>query len=197
MLNKIPCLDKGFVAYVDSTVSTRIARELEAELFIGQEFPALRRLATLTLAIKSPIFVEKVMRQMRFDVVSVPQSGELEAYLPNPGEIGAPDLETSRAIADDIARTTAALLINPKAYQSDGCDRFISQLITPINVYTTILATGTYSEWSKFVEMPSLPEAVKHYQRAVQQVLQAEWTDNGNQENTVAATPAEETKRET
>ena len=192
MLNKIPCLDKGFVAYVDSILPTRIARELEAELFVRQEFSTLRNLASLTLAIKSPIFVEKVIRQMRFDAVSVPQSGELEAYLPNPGEIGAPELETSRAIADDIARTTAALLINPKAYQQDGCDRFISQLITPINVYTTIIVTGSYSEWSKFVEMPGLPESVKHYQRAVKQVLDAEWTDNGTQEDATA----QETKRE-
>ena len=133
LLNKIPVLDKGYVALLDSCNTTSKLREIGAE-FYGGEYPtSLEELGSMTVAIKCPLFFQLYLSKFNLKVIDGNNSTPLEAYIPNPGEVGAPERLDAEAISDDISRTTDALLINPKAYQADGCDRFISQLTTPIN----------------------------------------------------------------
>jgi hypothetical protein len=174
LLNKIPVLDKGYVALLDSSMTTQTMRDIGTELY-GGEYPiALEELGTMTVAIKCPLFVQLFLSKYDLKVLNA-NSGNLEAYLPHPGDIGAPERLDSEAIADDISRTTDALLINPKSYQADGCDRFMSQLTTPINVYTTLIVSGSYSEWCKLAYEKKLPGPVEAYCIALGQIITAEW----------------------
>lgn len=175
LLNKIPVLDKGYVALIDSCNTTSKLREIGAE-FYGGEYPtSLEELGSMTVAIKCPLFFLMHLSKFNLKVIDANNSRQLEAYIPNAGDVGAPERLDAEAIADDISRTTDALLINPKAYQADGCDRFVSQLTTPINVYTCIIVSGAYSEWCKLAFAEKLPGPIRAYTTAIEQIITAEW----------------------
>lgn len=176
LLNKIPCLDKGYVALISSMNDSKRLKEMGLEFF-GTEAISQKTLSLgqATMVFKCPIFVQVFLSQFAFTIVSTKNSEELEAYCPSPGEIGCKEHETNRLISDDIERTSAALLINPKAYQADGCDRFISQLIMPVSTYTTILVSGSHEQWVKFCKQGQLPAPIESYRLAVTQIMNAEW----------------------
>ena len=178
LLSKIPVLDKGFVARVDSGCSGVKLNELAVEYFKRLDGKFLAPdLSSLTLLIKCPLFVQLNLSTCRIQVTNLPYAApaQPEVYLPNVGEIGAPSLEVSRGIADDIARTSSALLMNPKAYQADGCDRFVAQILTPLNTYTTVLVHGMYNDWCRFISQSGVPASIAAYINAVDQILKAEW----------------------
>lgn len=174
LLNKIPCLDKGYVALIDSSCDTAKLNDVAMEFFKKDDSKFLREIATLTLAIKCPLFLQLHLSTYALNIITVPVN-ELEAYCPNVGEIGGPDVHTNREMAENMKATTDALLINPDAYQKDGCDRFTSQILSPISTYTTLIVHGPYNEWKKFCEQPRLPAAMKAYVKAVTQIANVEW----------------------
>ena len=175
LLNKIPCLDKGYVAYVNSANNAKQLLELSLEFFRSQDTSPLRSMANLTLVIKCPLFVQLNLSKFDLTVAMAPQLGQPEAYVPNPGEIGGQEREVNEMIADDIMRTSEALLINPKAYQADGCDRFVSQILSPISTYTTLIVHGTHAEWVKFCIQNNSPAPLESYKAAVKQIIDMEW----------------------
>lgn len=177
LLSKIPVLDKGYVALVDSCNTTQKMRDLGQEYFGGEHsFSLLEEIGTLTLVIKCPLFVQLNISKFNLKVINTVSYSDLEAYIPNATEILASDRQTCEAIADDLSRTTEALMINPKAYQADGADRFLSQIITPINVYTTIIVHGSYKDWCSFAyEQQFVPKPIKAYHAAIRQIIDAEW----------------------
>lgn len=175
LLNKLPCLDKGYVALISSANDSTRLEDVRAEFL--PHLPTIEKLmptGAMTLVFKCPLFVQIHISQYGFKILHT-KPGNVEAYLPNVGEIGSPDLETNRLIADDIFRTTDALLINPRAYQGDGCDRFISQILMPISTYTTILVYGTTETWKAFYTQTGLPAPIESYRAAVEQIYKAEW----------------------
>ncbi len=176
LLNKIPVLDAGYVALIESSITTSKLREIGQE-FYGGEYPtSLEELGTMTVVMKCPLFVQLYLSKFNLKVIDAnAKAVSTEAYRPNAGEVGAKERLDAEAIADDISRTTDALLINPKSYQADGCDRFISQLTTPINVYTSIIVQGSYSEWTKLAYQTKLPGPVEAFCIALQQIIIAEW----------------------
>jgi hypothetical protein len=178
LLSKIPVLDKGYVALLESSNTTNKLREIGSEFFGGEYPPSLEDMGTLTLALKCPIFIQLALSKHQMMIVST-KSEEAEAYVPKPHEIGAKSTEAAAAVAEDIERTTAALLMNPKAYQVDGADKFMSQLITPISVYTTIIVHGTYKQWCGFAYGKKYPVSIEVYAAAVRQVIEAEWKYGG------------------
>lgn len=175
LLNKIPVLDKGYVALLDSSVTTQKMRDIGAEFFGGEYPTSLEDFGTMTVAIKCPLFVMLWLAKFDLKVIDANYAGQLEAYIPNPGEVGATDRQDAEAIADDISRTTDALFINPKAYQADGADRFISQLTTPISTYTVLIVQGSYNEWVKLAYATKLPGPIEAYGRSIAQIIEAEW----------------------
>lgn len=178
LINKIPCLDAGYVALFSCSNSSAELKKISDMMWVSPELNAkLVKLGSMTLLIKCPLFVQIFLSQFNFSIVPInnPNKEEIEAYLPNPGEIGGSDFSINRLIADDIKRTTDALLINPKAYQADGCDKFISQIISPISVYTTIMVYGRYSDWKNLVEYKSVPEPIEAYKKAIKQIFEVEW----------------------
>jgi hypothetical protein len=174
LLNKLPCLDNGYVALIDSNCPSDKLNEISREFFKRDDSRFLREISTLTLVIKCPLFVQLHLSTYALKIISVP-STEAEAYYPNLTEVAAPDIQTGKTIADNIKQTTDALLINPKAYQADGCDQFISQVLTPVSTYTTLIVHGSYNEWRRFCEQQRVPPAIKSYIRVVTQIANAEW----------------------
>lgn len=175
LLNKIPCLDKGYVALIDSMVTTQKMRDIGAEFFGGEYPTSIEDLGQMTVAIKCPLFFQLYLSKFNLKVIDANTTGKLDAYIPNPGEVGAPERLDNEAIADDISRTTDALIINPKSYQADGADRFVSQLTTPINVYTTLIVSGSYNEWCKLAFQEKLPGPIKAFATAIGQIITVEW----------------------
>lgn len=174
LLSKIPVLDKGYIALIDSCNTTSKLRDMGTEFF-GGEYPiSLEELGSMTVAIKCPLFFQIYLSKFNLKVIDA-NFGKVEAYLPNAGEIGTPERLDAEAIADDISRTTDALLINPKSYQADGADRFVSQLTTPINVYTTLIVSGSYSEWCKLAYAEKLPRPIEAFSIILQQIITSEW----------------------
>lgn len=176
LINKIPCLDKGYVALISSMNSSDKLKRLSLEFLRTADTSSLLDMAHITMAIKCPIFVQLNLSKYNLQIVNaLVVDSDVEAYIPNVGEIGGKDRETNTLISDDIQRTTEALLINPRAYQSDGCDRFMSQLLTPINVYTTIIVCGRYKDFDKFCAQNNAPGPIKSYISAIKSILDVEW----------------------
>lgn len=181
IFNKIPCLDNGYVALLYSSNTSPQIRELKEQFKLSISADAqLLSISTMSLIMKCPLFVRMYLSQ--FGLTSLPLNEkdspqELEAYIPNVGEILSGDTETDRLISADINTTTKALLINPLAYQADGCDKFTSQVITPINTYNTIIVHGTYLQWVRVLDQEGLPNSIKAYYLAIKQILEAEWPD--------------------
>lgn len=172
MFNKIPVLDKGFVALLGSSPSDEFIR---AVMYDNEA--TFLRMATASLIVKCPLFVQ--LHLGRFDLnltCIVSKEAPAEAYVPTEAEVQAKDLETSQMIAADISNTTAALLINPSAYQFEGCDQFVSQVISPISVYNELVVNGTLKQWIDFTtQTQKLPEAIEAYRKVVEDILIAEW----------------------
>lgn len=174
LLNKIPVLDTGYVALIDSSNNTKKLRAIGEEFF-GGEYPiAVEKLGTLTLVLKCPIFIQLALSKYNLTIINASTSNEVEAYKPLSTEIGCNDRQLAIDIADDISRTTDALLINPRAYAADGANKFISQIITPISVYTTIIVHGSYNEWCSFAYSNSV-HPISQYCNAIKQIIEAEW----------------------
>ena len=174
LLNKLCCLDKGWVAHISSSCTSEKLNDVAMEFFKKDDSKFLRDISTLTLAMKCPLFIQLNLSTHGFKIVSVPVV-DVEAYSPNVGEIGAADLSTSKGIVDNIKQTTDALLINPKAFQEDGCDRFISQVLTPISTYTTLIVHGSYNDWNRFCNQQKVPAPTKSYIKAITQIMNMEW----------------------
>ncbi len=174
LLNKIPVLDDGYVALISSALSHITYNDTVDEFFGAKDHLSLKDIAYAALVFKAPLFVQLHLAQAGLTLVSS-RSTEIGAYKPNPGEIGCADHETSKLISDDIARTTDALLINPNAYQADGADKFISQLIMPVSTYATFIVGGTLKQWQEFYQAKNVPAPIKAYKLAVEQIVKAEW----------------------
>lgn len=174
LLNKIPVLDDGYVALLSSALSHVIYKDMLDEFFESKDSKIIHKICYATIAFKAPIFVQLYIAQHGLTLVST-KVGELNAYKPNPGEVGSRDHNTNKEIADDISRTTDALLINPAAYQADGADHFISQLIMPVSTYATFIVGGTLETWQKFYQFKSVPAPIRSYTDAIEQIIKAEW----------------------
>ena len=175
LLNSTPVLDKGYVALVDSMNGTHKFQELR-DSFGSTTIAKLEKLTSATIIFRCPTWIQLRLSLYPLTIVGV-DSRPVEAYIPNPGEIGSPDRLTNESISDDMERTTAAMLINPKSYKADGCDPFVSQVMTPMNVYTTLLVSGTLPQWREFTAKGTvpLPAPIEAYRKAVEQIITVEW----------------------
>jgi hypothetical protein len=179
LLSKLPALDKGYVALIDSCNTATKLREIDKEFFDSKTPGVLLDLGHMTIVMKCPLFVQLNLSKFSFKVINTygsnTQVHEQCTYTPNPGEIGAREATICNGISADIAKTAAALLINPSAYQADGADHFISHINTPISIYTTILVHGSYDEWCKWCDQKRAPAPIAAYIDLVKQIKSAEW----------------------
>jgi len=181
MLNKTPVLDKGIVALASSSLDDASFSSLQNELNdVYLDVEKFEEAANAVFYFKCPLFIQLHISKFNLRVIQLPVNGEPEAYMPDVSVINTGNNSTDRDISQDIEATTSALLINPKAYQHDGCDRFISQTISPISVYNSIVVSGSVAEWKKFIADNRLPFPVEQYRFAVQEIMKAGWRHLGN-----------------
>jgi hypothetical protein len=173
LLNKLPVLDKGYVALVSSSNNGETLKNIKG--LVDLPLHELVEISSLTLAIKAPLFVQLYLSKFQFKIWNILQE-KPEAFTPDVTDINCPDHAVGTMIANDMAVTTAALLINPKAYQKDGCDYFISQVITPISVYNELVVHGTLKQWLEFTQsMADVPKPIQGYILAVSDIIRNEW----------------------
>lgn len=172
LLNKLPVLDKGYVALISSSNNGEVLKNIQGLASIP--LAELVSISSLTLAIKCPLFVQLYMSKFSFRIFNIQQE-QVEAFTPDVTDVNVADHSLGTIIADDMARTTAALLINPKSYQKDGCDHFIAQVITPISVYNELIVYGSLEKWVRFSEAQDLPKPIQAYADMVKEIVRNEW----------------------
>lgn len=174
LLNKLNVSGNGFVALLESSGNGRLLQSIQDEYFSTKVNLRLLELSTATLVIKCPLFVQLNLSQCGLDIISTPTK-EIEAYVPDLSEITANDLEDRNAIAEYLKITTEALLLNQKGLPMDGADNFVSQILTPISVYSEIIVTGNIRKWINFTKQRKLPLQVEAYRLQVEAILINEW----------------------
>lgn len=175
LLNKIPVLDKGYVALHSCTPSGQDLHLLSKQYFKSAFNSKATKVAHINMEIKCPLFVQLTFTEHELNCFSEKANNKIEAFIPSVAEVNAENLEASEAIQRDIEQTTNALLINPKAYQSENCDFFISQLVSPISIYNTLLVAGSLSSWLTYVRQMALPGPIEAYRKAIEAVIVAEY----------------------
>lgn len=176
VLNEIPVLDKGYVAVHSCSPSGNELQALSLDFFRKQHSSGLDRIVHINLQIKCPLFVQLSFSALGFICIAKRHGdGDIEAFIPTIAEVNAQSLGASREIQEDIERTTHALLINPKAYQADHCDSFISQVISPVSVYNTLIISGSLEQWNAYINQVGLPAPIESYRKAIQNAIQAEY----------------------
>jgi len=175
LLNEHPVLDKGYVALHSCAPSGLELLQLSKEFFRGRWDDRLLNTAVAHVKIKCPLFVQLMLSEHGLASVAQRVTSKPEAFVPNVSQVNAKDLEASEAIQRDIEQTTAALLLNPSAYQSEHCDLFISQVISPISVYNVLIVSGSLAQWLSFLSQRGLPSPIEAYRKATENVLFAEF----------------------
>lgn len=175
MLNEIPVLDKGYVAILSSSISGDMFLSLKKEFFKDSLDHRLLDVPVIHLKIKCPLFVQLTFAEHGLSYIVNRSQGKPDAFVPTVPDIRAIDLEASEAISKDIEQTTSALLLNPRAYQMEGCDPFISQVISPISVYNVLIVSGTLSQWLAYMKQTNLPAPIEAYRATIRDAVMAEF----------------------
>jgi len=179
LLNSIPVLDKGSVALVSTSLPYDKFKTIHAEALRrphGDE-PDARMLDQVSVhfKVKCPVFVQIGFAHYGLSYITYQIRSQPEAYIPTVNEVDAMNLEASEAVQRDIERTTEALLINPKAYQAESCNMFVSQVISPVSVYNTLIVTGNLSQWLRYLSQAGFPSPIEAYRAAFEDAISGEF----------------------
>jgi hypothetical protein len=175
MLNQIPVLDKGYVALYSCAPNGQELTLLSKEFMRGVKDKKFADMTSISIKIKCPLFVQMTFAEYGLTHISQRGATNIEAFIPTVADIKAQTLEASEAIQADIEQTTDALLLNPKAYQYENCDLFISQVISPISVYNVLVVTGSLSKWKHFIAQAGFPTPIEAYRKAISEAVSAEY----------------------
>jgi hypothetical protein len=174
-MNKLPILDKGYVALFSRSMSNNEFIDARTRLFKGRNDIRLIDCVQVHVSAYTPLFIKLSLIPSNITCFDYPSRREPDAYIPTVAEINSSkSLEHNERISEDIRQTTQALLLNPKAYTMDGCDSYVAQTITPISVYSEYLATASLSTWISYINR-DYNSLVKPFAEAVRDILLAEW----------------------
>ena len=174
LLSKENVLDKGFVAPLEFCGGGKILQDLQDSYFRTKTNMKLLKIASATLIIKCPLFVQVNLQQYGLDVIATP-SDCIEAYIPDISMVEGETIEDRQRIVQYMQATTEALLLNQKGMTMDGGDSFTSQLLMPITVYSEIIVHGSLSQWVNYLNQKKLPKEIKAYQVQISSTLESEW----------------------
>ena len=179
LLNKITVLDKGYIAPLSFSGNGRLLQEIQDEFFKTSVNLKLLNIASATLVIKCPLYVQMNLSQSGLSIISTP-SDDVEAYIPDVSMISGESLEDRQNIQKYMQVTTEALLLNQKSMTMDGCSRFTAQLLTPISAYSTIIVHGNLNTWIDFLNQKKIPREIANYRNEIYEVLKIEWANLDN-----------------
>jgi hypothetical protein len=175
LLSETPVLDKGYVAQYGCAPTGKEVIDLSREFFRSKFDSRILSHTNILLKIKCPLFVQLTFAEHGLFNFAQRSSNAPEAYIPNVADVNAMNLEASEAIQADIEQTTAALLLNPKAYQTEQCDMFVSQVISPVSVYNVLIVSGNLNQWKSYISQQGLPTPIEAFRKAIESVVSAEY----------------------
>lgn len=174
-----PVLDKGWIKRTSASLPGAEFDQFLLRINKNVVTNKSLEIPHLVLEVRCPLFVQLWLSE-HFRVMPYKTSDKTEAYIPTVPEINSPNLETDVQIQASIEQTTEALLLNPQMYQMDNCDKFISQVNSPISVYNTVVAWATLAQLIEIIGMKGLPKPIEAYRKAIQDVVVAEWPNLNN-----------------
>jgi len=169
----IHVLDKGYVILRTPGFTKQDIRDIKKN---GFDTKRLQRHIFVSMAIKCPLFVKMAFSEFGLIVLTSKHS-ETEVFNPTLSDVNASTPTVGAEIADDIKATSEALMINPRAYRADGCDRFVSQVNSPLSLYNTIIVSGLLEDWNKFVSNNKLPTLIEAYREAIHSLIMTEYQE--------------------
>jgi hypothetical protein len=177
-LNKISVLDKGFVSLICSANPDKTLQPLQKEYFNDKINKAFLNIASATLHIKCPLFMQLQLSQYDLDLMQLPtKNTKLDFYIPDVSEINTGDLEVDMEISEYVDVTSEALEMTSKGFAKDGCDKHMAQILIPVNTYTELIVHGSLKSWIEFVKRTNAKHAVESYRKTIDDILKAEWKD--------------------
>lgn len=174
LLNIENVLDKGEVAIISYSNDGKILQDIQNTYFKTEFKKELMSMATATMMIKCPLFVQLNLSKFNFDVITVP-SDDIETYIPNVSEIKVNNIEDRRRIYKYIEQTNKALIMNAKGLPMDGVDPFIAQTTMPVSVYNKLIVHGNLNAWMSFLRQSGLPSPIASYRNKIREILSAYW----------------------
>lgn len=170
----IPVLDKGYIKLLASSFPGCKLAEFFKE-YNRKPSIALANIVNLTIGIKCPLFVQLYLSDQGVSCIAQRPAQAPEAYLPTMAEIGSPDIMINQQVSDYITQTTEALFVNQDSFKMDQCDSFVTQVLTPISTYNTIVASGSLIDWMRVVTTTGLPRPIEAYRKAINDLMMGEW----------------------
>src|SRR5690606_10540428 len=101
LLNKNTVLDKGFVAPLSFNGGGKLLQDLQDHYFKANVNLKLLNIASATLVIKCPLFVQLNLSQYGLDIISTPSDG-VEAYTPDLSMVSGDSVEDKERIVEYI-----------------------------------------------------------------------------------------------
>ena len=170
----MPVLDKGWVAVLEFSGGGRMLQDLQDKYFKTKTNIKLLKLASATLIMKLPLFVQLNLQKYGLDVITTP-SNDIEAYTPDVSMIDGDKLEDRENMANYIKATTEALILNSQGIPMDGGSDFTAQLLMPITVYNEIIVSGKLEQWINYLNQKNLPKEMELYRSQINGSLESEW----------------------
>jgi len=169
----IRVLDKGHVALIRPSFTKQDIRDLKNDGFNTKRF---QRHIFVSMIVKCPLFVKMTFPEFGL-ITATGKHDKTETYHPTLNDVKATTPTIGQEIADDIKATSEALMINPRAYRADGCDRFVSQVNSPIGLYNKVMVSGLLEDWNKFISCNKLPTLIEAYREAIHSLIMTEYQE--------------------
>lgn len=178
VFNKLPVLDKGFVAFVASGMDDKTLAKLFQHYNKGNINPEFIRMATVTLVFKCPLFVNMFLYRFGLNIVGVEPADsnkEIEFFTPDEGQIRTTEGMDATEIRKHMEYMTGVLKVTQAGYVKDGCDHFVSQVNLPISVYNEVVVSGTLDQWIRFFRSKNLPSPIESYRQTSYNIVKADF----------------------
>ena len=175
LLAKQEVLDKGFVAPMSFSNTGKELQDIQHTYFKTKTNMRLMDIATATLMIKCPLFVQLNLAHY-LKLINVTED-KIEAYKPDVSEINTGSMSEDMRVTAYLNSTTESLIFNSLSLPEDGCDPFLAQILMPVSVYNKLIVHGALSDWVKFIKQKDLPKPILAYQSTIYDVLLAQWTN--------------------
>lgn len=172
---KIPTLDKGYVQLWSFAPNSAQIRQLSS-LTRNQNIDQLYEIVYIFLNIKCPYFI--LIPLVSSGLRAVPFAGRAkDAYVPTVDTVRSGSVELDITISKSIESTIDSLMMNQKAYTSDGCNSFTASLTTPVAAYWEGVVHGSMRDLLRFCAMPGLHPLVAEYQKSTINSICTEYKD--------------------
>ncbi len=175
----VPVLNNGYVKSVAVSLTQVQLREFQRAVYRGVFKESLLSVPIITLEIKAPLFLVLALAQTNLKLFPI-VNGSLETYIPSLNEIKSGSHEKDVEIHEHLSHSMQAISVSSAMYKEDGCNAFVASMLSPIASYWTGYITGSLKDYRDFFTSIGAPKHIAEYQRAIKDLVIAEYPDLGN-----------------